>query len=89
MSDYTEHDIQILDPIEIEGRWEWTDAEALAFRYQCSPAWVQRGLRACREAGVPTAYFVARYLDRDPSVPKRLDAEEAFVRALREGREQG
>jgi hypothetical protein len=67
--DYNASHIRILKPEEVVQRMPWLKAESLAQQYNRDVAFIRRGLRACREAGVSERYFVSRYLEKDPSVP--------------------
>ena len=61
--------IKILHEPEIFEDMPWLFAETLAAKYQKDLGFIQRGLEACRLAGVGNSYFVRRYLDEDKSVP--------------------
>lgn len=61
---YTASSIRILTPAETADRFGWVKVAELAERYRKPEAWVQRGLEACRRAGVDPDYFERRYLQR-------------------------
>ena len=61
---YTAANIVILTPAETADRFGWVKAAELAERYRKPEQWVQRGLEACRRAGVDPDYFEHRYLQR-------------------------
>jgi hypothetical protein len=66
---YDASHIKILHDAEIFEDMPWLFAETLAATYQKDLGLIQRGLEACRLAGVGNSYFVRRYLDGDKSVP--------------------
>mgnify|MGYP003376510152 CR=1 FL=1 len=66
MTAYTAANIHILTPSEVASRFTWARAVELAERYRKPAAWIERGLEACRRAGVDGDYFIARYLQRAP-----------------------
>ena len=77
---YTASAIRILEPDEITTRFTWAKIGELAARYNRSPVWIERGLEACRRAGIDDSYFVSRYLRREP-IP-RHDGADAAMRDL-------
>lgn len=86
MSAYDASSIRILEPTETAARFGWVRVEELATQYKRPAVWIERGLRACRLAGVDESYFVSRYLKREPIA--RLDAvDEALAELLKETRQ--
>ena len=77
---YTASAIRILEPTEITERFTWAKIGELAARYNRSAAWIERGLEACRRAGIDDDYFVSRYLQREPIA--RHDGADAAMRDL-------
>jgi hypothetical protein len=69
--------IRILRHDETVERFEWLHIAQLALEYNRPVDWVERGFRACEQAGVPVAHFVCRYLRRD-GTPKHDGVEAAF-----------
>jgi hypothetical protein len=63
---YTASAIRILTADEVADRFSWARVAELAERYRKPAAWIERGLEACRRAGVGDEYFVDRYLKREP-----------------------
>lgn len=80
---YTAADIRVLTAAEVNERWDWAKAGALALHYRRDEGWIGRGLAACRSAGVAEAYFIRRYLDGDRSLPEHEGVTEAFKELLR------
>lgn len=74
---YTADSIRILEPTEISERFTWAKIGELAARYNRSAAWIERGLEACRRAGIDDSYFVSRYLLREP-IPRHDGADAAM-----------
>jgi len=58
--------------------WEW--AEELAHEFTRPAAWINRGFRACREAGVSPEYFIDRYLHRK-LIPMNTAVDQSFREA--------
>ena len=83
MSDYNASSIRILEPTEIIQRFTWARVAELAERYRKPAAWIERGLEACRRAGVGDDYFVQRYLQRLP-VPRHEGVDAAMRELLTE-----
>jgi hypothetical protein len=84
MSDYTAESIRILEPAEVEERFGWAQAAALAERYRRPEPWIRRGLEACRRAGVEADYFVERYLRKRRDIPRNPAVEECMRELLAE-----
>jgi hypothetical protein len=85
---YNADSIRILDPAEISERFTWARIGELAARYNRSPAWIERGLEACRRAGISDDYFVQRYLQREP-IPRHDGADAAMRDMLIEATRSG
>ena len=83
MTTYTASAIRILEPTEISQRFSWARVAELAERYRKPAAWIERGLEACRRAGVGDEYFVQRYLRREP-VPRHEGVDAAMRELLTE-----
>ena len=83
MSDYNAASIRILEPSEVAQRFGWAKVAELAERYRKPAAWIERGLEACRRAGVGDEYFVQRYLRREP-VPRHEGVDAAMRELLTE-----
>ena len=83
MTAYTAANIHILTPSEVASRFTWARAVELAERYRKPAAWIERGLEACRRAGVGDDYFVQRYLRREP-VPRHEGVDAAMRELLTE-----
>ena len=81
---YNARSIRILQPDEVNERFEWHKIEELAQQYQRSPKWIERGFEACWRSGVDKDYFISRYLDKDPSVAPIAIVGEAFRELLHE-----
>jgi hypothetical protein len=77
MNPYNADSIHILEPADITARFTWAKIGELAIRYNRSPAWIERGLEACRRAGIDDSYFVQRYLQRQP-IPRHDGADAAM-----------
>ena len=88
MIDYNADSIRILEPAEITERFTWARIGELAARYNRSAAWIERGLEACRRAGIDDAYFVQRYLKREP-IPRHDGADAAMRDMLIEATRSG
>ena len=80
MNTYTASSIRILTPPEISERFTWAKVASLAEQYRKPAAWIERGLEACRRAGIDDAYFEQRYLQR-LDIP-RHDGADAAMREL-------
>ena len=80
MSTYTASSIRVLEAVEITERFTWARVAALADQYRRPAAWIERGLEACRRAGIDDDYFVTRYLRREPIA--RHDGADAAMREL-------
>lgn len=76
---YTAADIRILEPSEVEERFNWAKVGRLAKEYNRPANWIARSLRACDHAGVSHQYFIDRYLCH-LSIPK----DESVDSAMRE-----
>ena len=75
---YTAASIRILKPEEVEDRFDFAKAGALAVQYGKDRKWIERGLAACRDCGVHPSYFIERYVMGDKSVPIREDVDATF-----------
>jgi hypothetical protein len=85
MTAYTADSIRILTPVEADSRFGWMRVAALAAEFRKSAAWIERGLEACRRAGVDDDYFVRRYLKRE-SVARNDLADSAMRDIVRRDR---
>jgi hypothetical protein len=85
---YTAANIRILSGPELVDRFDWAKAGQLAEKYSLPLDHVERGLQACRESGVDPEYFVRRYLDKDKTVERRPEVEDAFLELVRQEREK-
>jgi hypothetical protein len=74
---YTASSIVILTPDETNARFGWLRVQGLAAEYRKPVAWIQRGLEACRRAGIDDDYFIARYLKRQ-DIPRNEAADLAM-----------
>ncbi len=81
MHHYDAASIRILRDEEIEEAFDWAKATALSIKYGGDPNWILRGLVACQSVGVPSAYFIQRYLDKNREIPFHEGVDAAF-RAL-------
>lgn len=77
-SSYTSASIRVLSESEILERFDWAKIGSLAEQFNKDPEWIDRGFRACVEAGVHETYFIRRYLEGDKSVPAHEGVEEAY-----------
>lgn len=80
---YTAENIKIMPASAAEEKWDWLKIEQLAAEYNRDPKWISRGLRACAQAGVPSAYFIERYLhgvcgEPNEEVPMHEGVDAAF-----------
>ena len=66
MSGYNAGSIRVLDGADIVERFAWAEAAELAAQYRRPQRWIERGLEACRRAGVDRSYFIDRFLKRLP-----------------------
>ena len=83
---YTAADIRVLSDQEVDVRFTWARVGALAEQYSRPTGWIARGLEACRRANVDPDYFIARYLERDTTMPFDCAVDEAMREILMEER---
>jgi hypothetical protein len=81
MDTYDASSIKVLHDNELFERMPWLMAETLAAEYGKDVKFVERGLQACRNAGVSEHYFIKRYLEGDKTIPKD-DAVEYHARLI-------
>lgn len=79
--EYSAAHIKILPPEEALERMPWLKAETLAAQYGKDKVFIERGLKACRLAGVSEQYFIRRYCQEDKTIPKN-DAVEYQSRVI-------
>ena len=87
---YTASSIVILSDSErlSDPTFDWELAQQLA-RDFCRPVeWVERGIRACREAGTDPQYFINRYLHHQSQtermlIPMNQDVDQAYREILK------
>ena len=84
-ADYSASSILILTPEETTERFGWIRVETLAAQYRKPAKWIERGLEACRRAGVVDDYFERRYLKREP-IPRNEIVDAAMRDILRADR---
>jgi hypothetical protein len=78
-NEYTGASIRILSPEEVSRRFDWSRAGHLAEEFKKDRKFIERGLAACRNAGLPDGqYFIDRYLRGDKTVPVNAAADLAF-----------
>jgi hypothetical protein len=73
---YTASNIRILSGSErfASPAFDWGLAEDLAHEFNKPVEWIERSIRACREAGVSPQYFIDRYLKKLPiSIDREVD----------------
>lgn len=83
MTGYNADSIRILDAGDIVERFDWAQAAELAAQYRRPQQWIERGLEACRRAGVERDYFIDRFLKRLP-IPRNDVVDAAFRELLTE-----
>jgi hypothetical protein len=76
---YTSSSIIVLSNTEVrsDSRFDWEWAQELAQEFRRDPEWIDRGIRACREAGADPQYFIDRYLHHEP-IPMNHDVDRVF-----------
>ena len=63
--------------------WEW--AQTLAQEFRAPAEWIERGIRACREADVDPEYFIVRYLHHKlPEERKQFPMDQTVGQVLGE-----
>jgi len=79
---YTATNIQILDnPAE---EFTWLKAEELAKKYKKNVEWVRRGLMACEQVGIPSQFFIDKYLE-DKDLPKNEEMIAVYKHLVKNG----
>jgi hypothetical protein len=62
----------------------WLKADELASRYGKDVDFIERGLRACRQANVGEGYFIKRYLEDMKHIPRddAVDYQSRLIQGL-------
>ena len=76
---YTASSIAILSDTELmsDPSFDWELVLRLAVDFPRPAEWIERGIAACRDAGVSPQYFIDRYLHRK-QIPMNLDVDQSF-----------
>jgi hypothetical protein len=75
---YDESSIRVLSETEAYGRMPWIQAKELAHKHHKHIDFVSRLLEACYLAGYPIEDAIARYLEKDLSIPRDANLESVF-----------
>ena len=59
-------------------QFDWAIEGSLAAKYGRDLGFIQRGLLACKLAGIGFDFFIQRYLEGDKSIPRNPLVEEIF-----------
>jgi len=79
-ADYTSKNIKIMKLSD----FDFSHAHDLCHAFQRPLVFVQRGLEACRSAGIDKSFFINRYLIGDKTTQKNPKVEAALRDLLRE-----
>ena len=75
MSSYTSRNIKVLNQKEIESKMIWIKAQSLADQYHSPLSFIQRSLEALELSGANLEWFISKYLEKDPEMPRNKDFE--------------